>query len=213
MIIFMIMVTLSEGTKVGKEYDSFKFPQIGKCSHGPLDENASPTIPVESVPLQKLLEIAFKAPFLDDVGKFKSGNATSSIESYHSVLLMYGSKRKFYPKEAYRVRTMLGIIHWNSLQDFELSGDRQVLRRRLVHSKARGRKRLKTEKESGPDDWRRELVERVVSKKRLAGRDTLGTDDDEELHPGEPEDDLLEDLLADVEDSEEETEEDTEGED
>ena len=63
-------------------------------------------------------------------------------------------------------------------------------------------------------DWRFFTNKKFIAiQLRFAFNCNCATDDDEELHPGEPEDDLLEDLLADVEDSEEETEEDTEGED
>ena len=67
------------------------------------------------------------------------------------------------------LKTMLGIMHWNAVQDAELSGERQIEQRYSYFSKARGVERQKVKKSAGSDYWKRELVERSVDRKRQLG--------------------------------------------
>uniref|UniRef100_A0A914D2R1 Uncharacterized protein n=1 Tax=Acrobeloides nanus TaxID=290746 RepID=A0A914D2R1_9BILA len=79
------------------------------------------------------------------------------------------------------MRTMLSILDWNHIQDAELHGLRTETEHYQYFSKAKGEARMKTKKTGGAhfDQWKRELVSRVVAKKIEYGPGEPNFDDDE----------------------------------
>jgi hypothetical protein len=75
---------------------------------------------------------------------------------------------------------MLAVMDWNSTRDAELSGERKVIRQRRVPSKAKGGDRLKVEKTSGSDAWKRDIVMEAVERKSRLGPGIPDLEDDEE---------------------------------
>jgi hypothetical protein len=166
---FADLVQIEPATKIGKNFNQLCFTQIDRCTHQAAKESFTPAVRVNSKAVQKMIELTLKPAFADDMARLKPESATSSIESAHSVYIAYCPKRKYYTKRKFMLKTMLGIMHWNAVQDAELSGERQIEQWYSYFSKARGAERQKVKKSAGSDYWKRELVERSVDRKRQLG--------------------------------------------
>jgi hypothetical protein len=185
------------------------FSAVDRCPHEELDESATPPIDVDSIPLQKLIELLTKTTFLTDLERVNCASATSAVESLHSLLLRYCPKRKYFTKAGYEMKAMLGVLDWNTSQRAELEGERGTIGLYRSYSKARGEERTIVRKAIVEQPWKRELLERAVERKQKCGYGTPNLEDEElECDIDDQANQLIKELL--IGDDDEEGEEDSE---
>lgn len=135
-----------------------------------------------------MLQLLSKTAMLKDPVKVKvkGKNATSAVESFHSIRLRYAPKRKFFTKEGQETKTMLAILCWNTMQQAELDGERALRGEYKSKSKARGEERKVKRKEIAEQPWMRQLVVRSIERKE---RQMSGDEEpeDEEMGSGSQE--------------------------
>lgn len=85
----------------------------GKCDHGPLEDAATPWLTSGSPAHEKLREIIMNKRFMKSMPYFSEFLHTGYLESFHSVLLMYASKRTFFHLEGYSARVQLAVLDTN----------------------------------------------------------------------------------------------------
>uniref|UniRef100_A0A915E9B9 Uncharacterized protein n=1 Tax=Ditylenchus dipsaci TaxID=166011 RepID=A0A915E9B9_9BILA len=161
------LVPAEPSTKFSRiaEIKRMKFEIVTTCPHDKLDNFATPPVPVNSPPLQLLLELLGKNAFISDIRKVYSKCATSALESFHSIRIRYCPKRRFFALRGLTVKTMLATMHWNTTR----LAERKAVTMYESFSKARGRNRLVTRKEVAEQGWKRKIVEKAVDRKLQYG--------------------------------------------
>lgn len=129
--------------------------------HQPVDQN--------SLAYQKILEIAAKTQFINDMERLKHGNLTSFVESFHNVCIRYRPKRKFYPRKGFEIRTKLAALAFNANRIAEQEGKRTIREIYEYHSKATGENRQKIKMGPPAEAWKAKIVEDTIERKRLFG--------------------------------------------
>nr|XP_026695351.1 uncharacterized protein LOC108950611 isoform X2 [Ciona intestinalis] len=79
----------------------------------------------DDIGYKKLKEITLNTRFLKDVKKLSTDHQTSSIESFHSLILQFSPKMKTFSYKGMLCRQLLAALHYNenSDQEFILDGD------------------------------------------------------------------------------------------
>uniref|UniRef100_A0A914CR42 Transposase n=1 Tax=Acrobeloides nanus TaxID=290746 RepID=A0A914CR42_9BILA len=159
---FLDLIPINANTKVGQQFKKEAFAKVLKCPHfensAEFESNHQPIDPSSNA-YQKILEIASKTPFLNDLGRLKHGNFTSVVESFHSVVIHYRPKRKYYSPKGFERRTMLAAMSWNENRLAEIRGERTVVQVYEFYSKAKGEKTVKYKKGPVSEKWKRKIVE------------------------------------------------------
>lgn len=118
---------------------------------------------------QKLLAIAAKAQFMDDLERMKHGKNSSYVESFWNVCIKYRPKRKYFKQKSFEARTMLGALAFNELRLAELRGDRRVSEEYQCFSKSKGEMTTKCKKSPIDEVWKKNIVKDAIEKKRIQG--------------------------------------------
>jgi hypothetical protein len=177
---FNELFNIDPETPLGKSFRGFRFSFITECPHDLLDDNATNPIEPNTPAIQKLLELLAKTAFLNDIVRVKWKSATSALEAYHSVRLRYAPKRKFFAKKGAEIKSMLAIMHWNTVQLADRDGNRRVVAQYQSYSKPRGEHRTVTRMNIIQHPWKRILVERTIEHKRQHGPGLPIIDDNNE---------------------------------
>lgn len=187
-----------------KQFLESSFAHVLECSHE-LDnfEGRHAPVDVNSNPFKKLLEIATKKRFMDDLAKLRHECITSYVESFHSVCIHYRPKRKFYPRRGFEIRTMLATLSFNENRTGEWEGKRTVREIYECYSKAKRGNRIKRKKGPVIDEWKAEIVNSAIANKQLqgAGHPTSNepsNEPDRESAFGDDIDDMLAELFEDA---------------
>ena len=72
---------MNENTKIGPRFKKESFQLLLECSHEPDYESKHLPIDPESAAYQRLLEIATKNQFMNDLARLKHENFTSFVET------------------------------------------------------------------------------------------------------------------------------------
>jgi len=192
---FSELFEIAPTTTIGRGFRMFRFTTVTDCPHDVLDENAADPLEADDLALQQLLGLVSKTTFLNDIIKVKGKCATSALEAYHSARLRYAPKRKFFTKKGAKIKSMLAILHWNTIQMAELDGNRRVMIQYQSYSKPRGEHRIITRKSTVEHPWKRIIVTRAMEQKRRYGPGVpiFADEDGEEMDI----DVSIEDLFAD----------------
>lgn len=179
---FKKLFKIADTTKVGKGFRSFTFRHITACPHEELDEEAKEPLDASNRVVQILLELLSSTIIFKDLGKVKSKSATSAVESYHSTRLRYAPKRKYFSKPSMEKKTMLSVMHWNTIQMAELEGNRKTLGTYESYSKPRGENRLITRRQVVDHLWKREIVNRSIQSRKEYTQQLRDVQNDEDVN-------------------------------
>lgn len=208
---FAELIGVEEGTKVGPRFYQEKFSTIFKCPH--LDEEPRPNqidthhdvVESKSIPYQIMLSVAGKTPFMNDIERLRHGNMTSMVENFHSVCIKYRSKRLYFPKKGFEVRTMLAALDFNATQMAEKNDERRISGVYEYFSKPKGGMVTRVKKFPVNESWKKKLVCDAIELKIEQGMgnpiaEVHDDDDDEYEFYRQPIEDLLNFDFTDEED-------------
>lgn len=168
---FTDIISPGQGIKTGLKFRKESFRHVLNCFRHDLDDFQSIHDPVDPnvEAYQKILEMASQTLFLNDLERLKTGNFTSYVESFHSLCNIYRPKKKFYPVKGFTYRTMLAALAWNANKMAEIRGERTIKKVRESFSKAYGETRRKIWKGPKEENWKKEMVEESINRKRIEG--------------------------------------------
>jgi len=97
---------------VTNKHEGFEYPEFPRCQHGPIAEREwlSPDS-MAFIQLEKIMTVKL---LLKDVGKLSRGVQTSSLESFHSVILKFIPKHTAFSYTGMQARNALAVMHWNA---------------------------------------------------------------------------------------------------
>lgn len=192
---FADLIPIVQGTKIGPKFQKeLKFREIHECAHDLHNfEGRHAPVDPSRPPFQKLLEIAAKTHFINDIDHLKHGNITSFVESFHSVCIRYRPKRKYYPSKGFEIRTMLAALAFNENRLAELVGKRTVQQVYECYSKVTGERRQKIKKGPSEEGWKAKIVNDTLDRQQDVGVGQPLTNEDlvDDM-------DLLADWLGDI---------------
>uniref|UniRef100_A0A914DRZ1 Uncharacterized protein n=1 Tax=Acrobeloides nanus TaxID=290746 RepID=A0A914DRZ1_9BILA len=119
---------------------------------------------------------------MNDLDKMEINNMTSYVENYHSVVIKFRPKIKYFPKIGFMRRTMLAAMAYNENREAEIRGDKRVSVVYQSFSKAKGERVTKMKKSPSNENWKQEIVEKSIERKQAFGTgNPIDQDDSEDL--------------------------------
>ncbi|EGT34094.1 hypothetical protein CAEBREN_03959 [Caenorhabditis brenneri] len=143
----------------------FCFTRFKKCDHGKLKKNPGKyldlTIDSHKRAFDILFELTATPKRLSDMLTVSPHFATSEVEAFNSLSILYHPKSRFFSTDGFRMRTQLSVLHWNSLKLEKLEGTRVVERQKSHYSKTHKRVIWKDVFTKGTNKWRQEIYDNV----------------------------------------------------
>uniref|UniRef100_A0A914UZ19 MULE transposase domain-containing protein n=1 Tax=Plectus sambesii TaxID=2011161 RepID=A0A914UZ19_9BILA len=139
------------------------FELVSECAHNSLSAekiSSGDWLDKTSTPWKKLHEILNNKLLLKKIGRIAQNMTTSPLENYHSVRLLYATKRKAYRFSGYRMRSQLAVMHNNYAtmgQEPIISSTGRV-RKKIAYSKATNRWTEKVKNVRPDVAWKRGLL-------------------------------------------------------
>lgn len=166
---FCQLIPIDQNINAGKKFlKESSFLHFLECRHETENfEGHHQVVDPNSKPYKKMLEIASKNQFIEDLSRLKHGNFTSFVESFHNVCIRYRPKRLFFSKKGFENRTMLSAIAYNQMREAEMLGQRPIREVYQCYSKATGEKRWKYKKSPIVEKWKSDIVEKAILKSKI----------------------------------------------
>ncbi|CAL2047468.1 unnamed protein product [Caenorhabditis brenneri] len=151
-----------------KKVGSHTFTKVFKCSHGRIkksDKQFDLRNSGDELAWKILLEIATEPRRLKDLKNVSPMFATSQVESFNNVSLIYHPKHLFFQPTGFKMRVKLSVIHWNSLKIDDRAGIRKKIGVRAHFNKTLKRETFTDLLSPGTHKWRRRILEEVRNHK------------------------------------------------
>uniref|UniRef100_A0A914DSM7 Uncharacterized protein n=1 Tax=Acrobeloides nanus TaxID=290746 RepID=A0A914DSM7_9BILA len=194
---FSDIIRVEPNTKACSRFFGERFSSILECPHitdSTIESLRNETTSPESPAYQKLLSYVGKATFMTDMDKIRPGKLTPYNESFNNIRIKYCPKQSYFPIKSFEIRTMLAVLHWNTMQRAELCGERRISEVIQVFSKSKQTKVMKIKKEPTKMEWKKRVVESARRKKEEQG---MGDPvNDSQVNPDEESELLFDDVQA-----------------
>ncbi|CAL2033191.1 unnamed protein product [Caenorhabditis brenneri] len=139
------------------------FSKFKKCNHGKLKKVPGKYLDLrneaDKFAFDSLFELTATQKRLEDMTMVSPHWATSEVEAFNSVSLLYHPKSRFFSFYGFRMRMQLSVLHWNSLKLEKLDGDRQVIGKKSHYSKTHKKLVWKDVFTKGTMNWRNEIYD------------------------------------------------------
>ncbi|EGT53653.1 hypothetical protein CAEBREN_11035 [Caenorhabditis brenneri] len=202
---------------VWKNIEHFHFTTFKKCEHGRLKKTPGKYLDLtddgDKTAYDSLYALAVTPKRIDDMQHVSPHLATSEVEAFNSVSLLYHPKSRFFSEKGFRMRMQLSVLHWNSLKLEKLEGIRQVVGKKSHFSKTHRRIVWKDVFTKGTMQWRKEIFENLQKGSSSSISVTGSCDEKDEFQPEEFEMELEEMILNEFGLEDEKEDSDGDGED
>ncbi|CAL2039259.1 unnamed protein product [Caenorhabditis brenneri] len=202
---------------VWKNIEHFHFTTFKKCEHGRLKKTPGKYLDLtddgDKTAYDSLYALAVTPKRIDDMQHVSPHLATSEVEAFNSVSLLYHPKSRFFSEKGFRMRMQLSVLHWNSLKLEKLKGIRQVVGKKSHFSKTHRRIVWKDVFTKGTMQWRKEIFENLQKGSSSSISVTGSCDEKDEFQPEEFEMELEEMILNEFGLEDEKEDSDGDGED